>query len=153
LRDDPIFYVVGERVGSRLLLYPDDGDTSGWVQSDSVIPVDTAIEFSTKQIRANPKDAFSFAMRGMLHRDKGELDAALVEYDQAVKLDTKSVFAFVGRARVWRDKNDYAKGVADYSEAIKLDSRRAGHLKERAQFHSEHSEYDKAIRDQGDWRL
>jgi hypothetical protein len=54
----PRFYRVLERVGSRLWVKSDDETVAGWVQADCVIPVEGAIEFF-----ANPKDAFSFAMR------------------------------------------------------------------------------------------
>ena len=101
-RPDDLF---GRSARRRLALaQPTRPSADIWVKSESVIPVDGAIEFFTKQVLSNPNDAFSFAMLGMLHHDREEFDAALGEYDQAIELDPKSVFARIGRAHVRRQE-------------------------------------------------
>ena len=77
LTDVPTFYVVHERDGGWLFLTPEHGAVAGWVQAAEVVPVEKAIEFFAEEIRVKPKDAFSFAMRGMLREDKTEPNAAL----------------------------------------------------------------------------
>ena len=88
----PAIHDVLARHGDRLLLSELDTGTDGWVKSDDVIPVQAADRILHEADSANPKDVFSFAMRGMLHHDKGEVDQAVTEYDQALKLDPEEHF-------------------------------------------------------------
>ena len=121
----PIFYLVAAQVGDRLLLQTETGATFGWVKSESVIPADEAFKFFTKQILTNPKDAFSFAMLGMLYHDNNELDAAVGGYDRAIQIDPKNASYFTARAAAWQKKKDYVKTIADYSEAIRINPKHA----------------------------
>ena len=143
----PTIYSVIQHDGAGLLLSAESGPAVGWVQSDSVIALDEAFDFFTRQARAKPKDAFAFAMLGLVHHDKGALDAALRQYDQAISLEPKSIFAITGRARVLRAKHEYSKAVADYTDALKLDPRNALALRERADLHVAQKDHDKAIAD------
>jgi tetratricopeptide (TPR) repeat protein len=59
--------------------------------------------------------------RGVELKQKGDLDAALKDYDAAIALNPVDFFAFNNRANVRRDKGDVAGAIADYSEAARLE--------------------------------
>ena len=59
--------------------------------------------------------------RGVELKQKGDLDAALKDYDASIRLNPGDFFAFNNRANVRRDKGDIAGAIADYSEAVRLE--------------------------------
>lgn len=59
--------------------------------------------------------------RGVELKQKGDLDAALTDYDTSIRLNPGDFFAFNNRANVRRDKGDIAGAIADYSEAVRLE--------------------------------
>jgi tetratricopeptide (TPR) repeat protein len=77
-----------------------------------------AIHVFNQVIRENPKDSKSFHYRGEAFRLKGELDAALNDYNQAVHLDP-SPENYCGRGWVFLEKNDPDAALRDFDEAIK----------------------------------
>ena len=143
----PTIYRSDRRHGPWLWISNADQSVHGWVSLDQVVSVDNAIEFFTNQIRASPKDAFTFAMRGMVRDDKSDHDAAVSDFGEAVKLDPTSVFAYMGRARAWRGKNNFQKTIADFTQAIKLDPQCGSCFLVRGGAWSELKEHDKAIAD------
>ena len=50
------------------------------------------------------------------------LDAALVDYNQAIRLNPNSSMEFNDRGNIWMDKNDFDRAIADYDQAIQLDT-------------------------------
>jgi tetratricopeptide (TPR) repeat protein len=59
--------------------------------------------------------------RGVELKQKGDLDAALKDYDAALGLNPADFFAFNNRANIRRDKGDTAGAIADYTEAVRLE--------------------------------
>ncbi len=59
--------------------------------------------------------------RGVELKQKGDLDAALKDYDVALALNPADFFAFNNRANIRRDKGDTAGAIADYTEAVRLE--------------------------------
>ena len=100
----PTFYEVQDRKGDWLVIGPVGGGLVSRVRSADVLLAEGAIEFFSEQIRAQPKDAFSLSMRGMLRQDKNELDAAIADYTQAIQLDPKCALAYRGRGQIWYGK-------------------------------------------------
>ncbi len=63
----PTIYFVIDKSDDMLWLSSEDKSVpSGWVPRGYVIPIEGAIEFFTKQIHANPQDAFALASRALL---------------------------------------------------------------------------------------
>ena len=60
--------------------------------------LDEAMIFFTSTITAKPSDSFAFTARSVVRLDKGELDLAITDSDQAIKLDPKNAQAFFIRA-------------------------------------------------------
>jgi len=59
--------------------------------------------------------------RGVELKQKGDLDAALKDYDAALRLNPGDFFAFNNRANIRRDKGDIAGAIADYTQAVRLE--------------------------------
>jgi Tfp pilus assembly protein PilF len=59
--------------------------------------------------------------RGSAEYDKGDLDAAIADFEQAVSLDPKSPMIHTNRGNAYAAKGEFDKALADYAEAIRLD--------------------------------
>lgn len=66
--------------------------------------------------------AAGYNARASWKTKSGDLDAALVDYDQSVKLDPRNVETYDYRADVWKAKGDLTKAIDSYSQAIRVDS-------------------------------
>jgi tetratricopeptide (TPR) repeat protein len=58
--------------------------------------------------------------RGFLHMQKGELDQALVDLDEAIGIDASNFFAFWNRGAVYGAKSDFVRAQADFTQALGL---------------------------------
>ena len=82
---------------------------------------DAAIQACDQAIRQNPRDAVSYANRGVEYRNKGDLDRALADFTKAIAIDPKFAVAYNNRGLVFREKGDIDRALADYSKAIEVD--------------------------------
>ncbi len=141
-----LVYKVEKVNGPWLWLVADD--VEGWAQPSQVVAEDKALDVLTEAIRANPNDAYAFAMRGFAWRElRKDLDVALGDYDEAIRLDPASVEARLGRGAIYRSKRDYDRAMADYDEAIRLDSNSPTAHAERAWLWRLKQDLDKAMAD------
>jgi len=62
-----------------------------------------------------------YVNRGVAYAFKGDLDHAIVDYDQAIRLDPNYAPAFSNRGHAYRHKGNYDRAIADYDEALRLD--------------------------------
>lgn len=62
----------------------------------------------------------ALAARGGALARTGQLDRAIVDYDDALRLDPKQPDVLNARGEVWRLKGDRPKALADFSAALKL---------------------------------
>src|SRR5438034_274217 len=74
----------------------------------------------TRSIEFNPKDAIAYNNRGYAKSDKGDLDGAIADYDEATKFDPKYAIAYCNRGNAKDDKGDPDGAIADYTRAIEL---------------------------------
>ena len=58
--------------------------------------------------------------RGFLQMQKGELDQALVDLDEAIRIDASNFFAFWNRGAVYGAKSDFDRAQADFTQALAL---------------------------------
>jgi tetratricopeptide (TPR) repeat protein len=58
--------------------------------------------------------------RGFLRMQKGELDQALVDLDEAIRIDASNFFAFWNRGAVYGAKSDFARAQEDFTKALAL---------------------------------
>jgi tetratricopeptide (TPR) repeat protein len=155
MNDEPVersgkaldFYTVEQIDGPALFLNAQRQGTSGWADAAGVVPVENAIDFFTEQIRARPRDAFSYAMRALVHHDKKEINRAVRDYNQAIKLDPRDPLIYCGRGCVWQSRKEYEKAIADFDEAIRLDPKNAVAYVGRGTSRAARKEYTRAIAD------
>jgi len=140
-------YVVEQADGPSLRLKAQRERTSGWVAAALVVPVEQAVDFFTTQIRTNPRDGFSHAMRGFVHFDRNELDLALGDYNEALSLDPRDPAIYCGRGTAWLSKRQYDKAIADFDHALRLDPKNTVAYIGRGKSHEAGRAYTKAIAD------
>lgn len=87
---------------------------------------DAAIEACSRAIASGRFAGVELAKlhtnRGVEFKRKGDLDAAIADYDVALTLHPTDQFAYNNRANTWRDKGDLTRAIADYGAAIRVDS-------------------------------
>jgi tetratricopeptide (TPR) repeat protein len=93
------------------------------------------------------KLAGAYCSRGNDRTEKGELDAALTDLNEAISIDATYACAYVNRGRVYGFKGDYDRAIADYDTAIKLDARMALAYNNRGDAWLQKKEFDRAIAD------
>lgn len=91
--------------------------------------------------------AEEYFSKGSAWYNKGELDKALGDYNEAIRLNPKYTVAYYNRGVTWDNKGEYEKAIADYNEAIRLDPKYADAYYGRGNTWGRKSEYDKAIAD------
>src|SRR6185369_10933182 len=67
-----------------------------------------------------PALATMYFNRGDAYREKGDLDGALADLDQAIKADPRNPSYYSTRSHVLYEKRDYERAIADLTQAIKL---------------------------------
>lgn len=65
--------------------------------------------------------AASLYRQGVLQYEKGDLEAAIALYTQAIALDSNFAEAYAARAGAWGKQDNYTAAIADYSAAIAID--------------------------------
>src|SRR5579883_713011 len=68
---------------------------------------------------ARSKSAVAYRVRGMARRDKGDLDRAVADFDQAIRLDPKNTNAYITRGIAWATEGDLDRAIADNSQVIR----------------------------------
>jgi Tfp pilus assembly protein PilF len=96
--------------------------------------------------RAKPLEvANALRVRGIALRQKGEIDRAIADFDQAIKINPKDARFYNSRAIAWRMKNDLDRAFADHDKAIQLDPKRAIFYSERGISFRQKGDVDRAI--------
>ena len=85
-----------------------------------MIPFSQAEDYFEEELKRNPK-AEAYNTQGTLRIEKGDLDLAIEDFNQAIRLNAKFAVAYDNRGLAWGRKKEYDKAIADYSEAIRLD--------------------------------
>lgn len=124
-----------------------DRRNEGWVDKADFILASEAIDFFTRRIDENEKDAFAWSMRGAAWLQKKELDKAITDFDAAIRLNPKDSSSFNNRGLGWKDKKNYDKAIADFSDAIRINPKSSvAHLNRGITWRLK-NDYDKAIED------
>jgi lipoprotein NlpI len=97
--------------------------------------------------------AAAYYNRGNAHAAKGDHDAAIADFDEALKLDPKNASAYNNRGNARNDKGESDAALADFSAAIKQNTRyasayfnRANLLAAKGDTAAALKDYDTAIR-------
>jgi tetratricopeptide (TPR) repeat protein len=140
-------YVVEQNKGNRLLLSDLNEGVRGWASPLAMVPLNQAEVYFSGQIKANPRNAFAYLLRGVARFENDDLDHAAGDLDEAVKLDPKYVPALIARAQLWQWRNRLDRAMADASQAIEFDSRNSYAYVERGIFEYNLKKHDKALQD------
>ena len=62
----------------------------------------------------------AFYNLGLEYYSKGEIDNAILAYDQAIQLKPDYAEAFYARGLAYRNKDDLARAISDYTQAIQI---------------------------------
>jgi lipoprotein NlpI len=92
-------------------------------------------------------DAIACNNRGLAYRDKGELDRAIADFNEAVRLDPEFALAYNNRGLAYRDKGEFDRAIADFNEAIRLEPKFAVAFNSRGFTYDRKGERDRAIAD------
>ena len=68
-------------------------------------------------ININPKNQYVMANRADVYLAKGNLDAALKDYNDILALNPNNVRAHVGRGQLFERRRDLTQARADYRSA------------------------------------
>ena len=70
----------------------------------------------------NAKKAFE---SGVAASQKGDPDAAIADFTEAIRFNPKFADAYYGRGTVYAGKGDFDQAIADYEVVIRLDPQQA----------------------------
>ena len=82
---------------------------------------DRALVDYDEAIRLDPKNAWAYAERGNLYKNRKDFDHALADLNEAIRLDPAYALAYFSRGDLYKSKGDIAKAMADMNETIRLD--------------------------------
>jgi lipoprotein NlpI len=88
-----------------------------------------------------------FSNRGLAYRDKGELDRAIADFNEAIRLEPKFAVAFNSRGFTYDRKGERDRAIADYTEAIRLDPKFAVAFRNRGRAYLYAGALPKALAD------
>jgi Tfp pilus assembly protein PilF len=78
------------------------------------------ITFFSSAIKDNPNISGLYFLRAGIYKDKGNLDAALMDYSKTIKLNPQHADAFNNRASIRAIQGNYLFALNDLNQAIKL---------------------------------
>ena len=130
-----IFLVV-QNEGNRLLVSDLNEGHRGWASPLDMVPLNQAEVYFSGQIKANPRDAFGYLMRGVARLENDDLEGASADRDESLKLDARYVPALIARAQLWQWRKRLDQATADPGKAIEIDERNSFAFVERGIFSS-----------------
>ena len=114
-------------------------------------PPDVVIRDCTEVLSARNGNARQGAadliVRGRAYRATGRLDAAIVDYTEAIALDPAAALAYYSRGIAYFSKGEFDRAVADYSDALRLRPGDVLTLQNRGHAYQAKADYAPAIAD------
>ena len=168
---DMVYRVLGESDG---WLRVRQRSTEGWFAKDSAVLLEEAIPYFTSRLRSDSRDALAFAHRGRAWQEKGELDRALQDYDDAIRVatvadeprfgpfglrvliarrpttTTPQASWFRGRGVIYDRKGQSDKAIREFTEAVRLNPADPLSYVDRGITYKGMRDYDNAIADHSD---
>ncbi len=119
----------------------------GWLETRYVVSFERGIEALTDVIHLNPDDPSYLRGRGIVWREKHNIDLAIADFNEALRLAPKSaaIYNDLGIAR--RDNEEYDQAINDFSKAIQLSPGYSGYYNNRGRAFQLMGEYGRAISD------
>ncbi len=93
---------------------------------------------------AEPTTASQYISRGCARMERGELQDAILDFDQAVQLEATNPITYMYRADAWRKMNQLDKAIADLHKATELDPVNVGYRYDLGNFYDANKQYREA---------
>jgi tetratricopeptide (TPR) repeat protein len=94
-----------------------------------------------------PNISLAYSNRGNAYMDAGDLDKAVLDYNEAVRLDPSYVDALNNRGNVYNTRGEYDKAIADYNKVLSMRPRHAEAHYNRGNAYIFKGNYQQAIAD------
>lgn len=111
-------YVVVRESDTRIWVKQDG--VEGWIPKEDAALPEEGIEHFSKLILANPTDSANYARRSKAHELKGDIDAALKDYDEAIRIAPTISSWYNNRANLFNRKRDFDTALRDYTRALEI---------------------------------
>jgi len=98
-------------------------------------------------IKKYPGFILGYLNRGYALAEKGELDHAIADYDQALRIDPNHAGVYNNRGSAQAKKGNFDQAVADYSISLQLEPNNPNAHNNRGNIYLAIKEYDRAIAD------
>ena len=85
--------------------------------------------------------------RGVAQRGKGDLAAALADYDEAIRLHPDYARAYVNRGNARYDRGEHDLAIADFDNAVRLDAKNASAFISRGNAWDAKGDAERAVAD------
>lgn len=138
-------YLVRREHDGKLWVRQDG--VEGWFpKEEAALPEDGVAHFS-RLIQQTPNDAAQYARRSKAYELKGDLDAALKDYDDAVRLAPASSSWWNNRGNLFQKKKDFHRALQDYNRSIELSANSAIVYGNRGNAYSNLHDHERALAD------
>lgn len=98
-------------------------EEKGWINDRDTIPLATAVDTFTEQLRKNPQNTEALINRAAAWRVYNEREKAISDLDEAIRLDDDNALAFMLRGICHSEMQNSDPAIADCKRAIQLDSK------------------------------
>lgn len=122
---------------------------ASFARSEDAAATQERVDELTAAIEANAADAGLRYKRGAAYYKRGQLDAAIVDFDAALAIDPESTSAILGRAYCQLRKREYRKAESDFNAVLKRDPSVTDAFAFRAVARREQGDVEGAIADLG----
>ena len=106
---------------------------------------ENAVRHYTNALERNPYLPEGYNNRGLVYRERGELDRAIQDYDTAIELAPDSAEAYSNRGGAYCDKGELDRAIQDCEKAIELEPEFADAYNNYGLVYRERGEFNKAI--------
>jgi tetratricopeptide (TPR) repeat protein len=128
------------------------GVAADFIGVDEIIPPenetsDMIIERTTKTLKYRPDDDWALMQRGMVYMDKGNLKAALNDFNKCLTLVDDDAFYYFNRGALFEKAGKTRAALIDFDIAVKLKPNDCLYLNCRAEALQKMHKYEEALKD------
>ncbi len=129
-----------------------EGVAADFIGVDEIIPPenetsDMIIERTTKTLKYRPDDDWALMQRGMVYMDKGNLKAALNDFNKCLTLVDDDAFYYFNRGALFEKAGKTRAALIDFDIAVKLKPDDCLFLNCRAEALQKMHKYEEALKD------
>jgi tetratricopeptide (TPR) repeat protein len=138
-------YVVVRERDERIWVRQDG--VEGWITKEQAKLPDDAVALFTKRLQEAPNDTATMARRSKAYELKGDIEAAIKDYDAAIRLAPAASSWYNNRANLFQKKKDFDRAIQDYDRSIELNPNSSIVRGNRGNAYANRREFAKAIAD------